>query len=145
VNSQGELIGINVAIASTGGSSGQQAGSIGVGFSIPSDVAERIADEIIADGAATHGLLGASVQDAGTVEGSTITGAYIAEATAGGAAAAAGLQAGDIVTSFNGVPITDSVDLTAQVRAAAAGSDAEVTFVRDGETQTLDVTLGTLE
>ena len=49
------------------------------------------------------------------------------------------------MTAFNGVPVTDSVDLTAQVRAAAAGSDATVTFVRDGETKTVDVTLGTLE
>ena len=49
-----------------------------------------------------------------------------------------------VVTEFNGVPITDSVDLTAQVRAAAAGSDATVTYVRDGKTQTADVTLGEL-
>ena len=56
----------------------------------------------------------------------------------------AGLQAGDIVTGFNGVPISDATDLTAQVRAAAAGSDATVTFVRDGQTRTVDVTLGQL-
>ena len=55
-----------------------------------------------------------------------------------------GLQAGDIVTGFNGVPISDATDLTAQVRAAAAGSDATVTFVRDGQTRTVDVTLGQL-
>ncbi|HAS32539.1 MAG TPA: serine protease, partial [Microbacterium sp.] len=55
-----------------------------------------------------------------------------------------GLQVGDIVTAFNGVPITDATDLTAQVRAAAGGSDATITFVRDGETRTVDVTLGEL-
>ena len=49
------------------------------------------------------------------------------------------------MTAFNGVPITDATDLTAQVRAVAAGSDAEVTYVRDGETRTLEVTLGALE
>ncbi|MDY0909332.1 S1C family serine protease [Microbacterium sp. CFBP9034] len=144
VDSEGRLIGINVAIATAGGSSGQS-GSIGVGFSIPSDIVQRITDEIIADGAATHGLLGANVLSAALVEGSTMTGAYIDEAVDGGAAAEAGLQKGDIVTAFNGVPVTDSVDLTAQVRAAAAGSEATVTFVRDGESQTVDVTLGTLE
>lgn len=64
--------------------------------------------------------------------------------TDGGAAQSAGIRSGDIVTAFNGVPISDAVDLTAQVRAAAAGSDATVTFVRDGKTQTVDVTLGTL-
>jgi putative serine protease PepD len=143
VDEEGKLIGINVAIASAGGSSGQS-GSIGVGFSIPSNIVERITDEIIENGAATHGLLGASVRDAAAVESSTITGAYIAEVVADGAAVAAGLQEGDIVTAFNGVPVTDATDLTAQVRAAAAGSDATVTFVRDGETQTVDVTLGEL-
>ncbi|GAB2852725.1 S1C family serine protease [Microbacterium insulae] len=145
VDSEGRLIGINVAIATAGGGSGGGAGSIGVGFAIPSDIAQRITEEIIENGEATHGLLGANVLSAAQVEGSTIAGAYIQEAVEGGAAAAAGLREGDIVTAFNDVPVTDSVDLTAQVRAAAAGSDATVTFVRDGETQTVDVTLGTLE
>ncbi|MBU4465109.1 MAG: PDZ domain-containing protein, partial [Actinobacteria bacterium] len=145
VDSAGKLIGINVAIASASGSSSSaQSGSIGVGFSIPSDIAKRISDELIANQTATHGLLGASVQDAASVEGATITGAYIAEVTSGGAAASAGLQKGDIVTAFNGVPVTGSVDLTAQVRAVAAGSTAKVTYVRDGKTQTAEVTLGSL-
>ncbi|WP_137845104.1 trypsin-like peptidase domain-containing protein [Microbacterium sp. 2FI] len=144
VDDEGGLIGINVAIATAGGSS-DGSGSIGVGFSIPSDIVQRISDEIIENGAATHGLLGAMVQPAASIEGSTITGAYLAELTADGAAEAGGLEAGDIVTSFNGVPITDAVDLTAQVRAAAAGSEATLTYVRDGETRTAEVTLGTLE
>lgn len=143
VDSEGQLIGINVAIASAGGSSGT-AGSIGVGFSIPSDIVERVSSEIIETGAATHGLLGANVISAAAVEDATITGAYIDEAVAGGAAAEGGLQSGDIVTGFNGVPITDSVDLTAQVRAAAAGSEATVTYVREGKTETATVTLGQL-
>ncbi len=144
VDSEGKLIGINVAIATAGGSSGGS-GSIGVGFSIPSNIVERVTGEIIDSGAASHGLLGASVRDAATVEESTMTGAYIAEVVEGGAALGAGLLVGDIVTAFNGVPVTDATDLTAQVRAAAAGSDATVTFVRDGETQTVDVTLGELQ
>jgi putative serine protease PepD len=144
VDEDGKLIGINVAIATAGGTGGES-GSIGVGFSIPSNIVERVTGEIIESGAATHGLLGASVRDAASVEASTITGAYIAEVVADGAAVSAGLQEGDIVTAFNGVPVTDATDLTAQVRAAAAGSDATVTFVRDGETQTIDVTLGELQ
>ncbi|MEV8368801.1 trypsin-like peptidase domain-containing protein [Microbacterium sp. NPDC064584] len=144
VDEDGKLIGINVAIATAGGSSGES-GSIGVGFSIPSNIVQRVTDEIIETGAATHGLLGASVRDAATVEDSTTTGAYIAEVVDGGAAAAAGLQVGDVVTAFNGVPVTDATDLTAQVRAAAAGSDATVTIVRDGKTVTLDATLGQLQ
>jgi len=145
VDADGKLIGVNVAIATAGGSSSDGSGSIGVGFSIPSDIVKRITDEIIENGEATHGLLGASVRAAASVEGATITGAYIAEVTDGGAAAAAGLQKGDIVTAFNGVPVTDATDLTAQVRAAAAGSTAKVTYVRDGKAQTVEVTLGTLE
>jgi putative serine protease PepD len=142
VNSKGELIGINVAIASSGGS--EESGSIGIGFAIPANIAQRVSDEIIADGAATHGLLGASVRDAASVEGASVSGAFIAEVTAGGAAAAAGLRAEDVVTAFNGVPITSASDLTAQVRAAAAGSDATVTYVRGGKEEELEVTLGEL-
>ncbi|WP_258130835.1 S1C family serine protease [Microbacterium sp. MYb66] len=142
VNSKGELIGINVAIASSGSS--EESGSIGIGFAIPSNIAQRVSEEIIADGAATHGLLGASVQDASNIEGATVAGAYIAEANNGGAAAAGGLEKGDIVTSFNGVPITSATDLTAQVRAAAAGSDAKVTYVRGGKSYDIEVTLGEL-
>src|SRR5690606_11409424 len=99
---------------------------IGVGFAIPSNIAERVANEIIETGSATHGLLGATVMSAAFVEGSTITGAYIDSVVPDGAAARGGLQKGDIVTAFNGIPVTDSVDLTAQVRAAAAGSAATV-------------------
>ncbi|WP_217183460.1 S1C family serine protease [Streptomyces sp. AC495_CC817] len=142
VNSKGELIGINVAIASSGSS--EDSGSIGIGFAIPSNIADRVAKEIIADGAATHGLLGASVRDAASVEGSAQAGAYIAEVTGGGAAEKAGLKADDIVTAFNGVPISSASDLTAQVRAAAAGSDAKVTYVRGGKQYEIEVTLGAL-
>jgi putative serine protease PepD len=144
VDEEGQLIGINVAIASTGGSSSSQAGSIGVGFSIPSNIVQRITDEIIDTGAATHGLLGAMVGDAASQEGATTSGAYISEVTSGGAAAAAGLRAGDIVTSFAGLPITDATDLTAQVRALAAGSTATVVYQRDGQTASAEVTLGSL-
>ncbi|WP_405375610.1 MULTISPECIES: S1C family serine protease [unclassified Microbacterium] len=144
VDDEGKLIGINVAIASAGGSSSSQSGSIGVGFSIPSNVVERVAGEIIDDGAATHGLLGAMVGNAADVEGATVAGAAISDVTPGGAAAEAGLDSGDVVTEFNGVPVRDATDLTAQVRALAAGSDATVIYVRDGQTRTAQVTLGEL-
>ncbi|WP_125131728.1 trypsin-like peptidase domain-containing protein [Microbacterium sp. 10M-3C3] len=145
VNSEGKLIGINVAIASAGGSSsGGQSGSIGVGFSIPSDIAQRVSQEIIENGSATHGLLGASVQPASSVQGTDIAGAYLADVSQGGAAQQAGLRKGDIVTEFNGKPITDATDLTAQVRALAAGSEAKITYVRGGSSETATVTLGEL-
>ncbi|WP_150957491.1 S1C family serine protease [Microbacterium testaceum] len=146
VDNQGKLIGINVAIASAGGSSssGGQSGNIGVGFSIPSDIAKRVSTEIIDNGSASHGLLGASVQDAASIQGATTTGAYIADVSGGGAAQAAGLQKGDVITKFNGIPITNSIDLTAQVRALAAGSKAEVVYNRNGQERTAEVTLGSM-
>ncbi|MCM3614341.1 trypsin-like peptidase domain-containing protein [Microbacterium enclense] len=145
VDDQGKLIGINVAIASAGGSSsGGQSGNIGVGFSIPSDIAKRISSEIIENGSATHGLLGASVQDAAAQQGATTTGALVAEAVSGGAAQAAGLTKGDVITEFNGIPVTNSIDLTAQVRALAAGAKAEVTYLRGGQQKTAEVTLGSM-
>ena len=145
VDSEGRLIGVNVAILSAGGAQ-TEAGNIGVGFAVPSNLAERIANEIIDNGSATHGLLGATVTSAEADGNSDTVGALIAEAPAdGGAAAEAGLQAGDVVTEFNGVPITDQTDLTAQVRALPGGATAELTFTRDGESNTVEVTLGTFE
>jgi putative serine protease PepD len=144
VDSDGKLIGVNVAILSAGGATAE-AGNIGVGFAVPSNLAKRIASEIIENGSATHGLLGATVTSAESDAESDRVGALISEVSPDGAAAAAGLQAGDIVTEFNGVPITDQTDLTAQVRALPGGAQAGLTFLRDGESQTVDVTLGTFE
>lgn len=147
LNSDGDVIGINVAIASAGSSSGQS-GSIGVGFAIPSNIAQRVAGELIENGAATHGLLGASVANVTEDPDQTdaeVVGASIVELTSGGAAESAGLRVGDIVTGFNGLPITGKTDLTAQVRAVAAGDTATVTYVRDGKATTVDVVLGTLQ
>ena len=145
VDSEGKLIGVNVAILSAGGAAQATAGNIGVGFAVPSNLAKRIADEIIENGAATHGLLGATVGSAEAEGSSDVVGALISEVSAGGAAESAGLEAGDVVTEFNGVPITDQTDLTAQVRALPGGAEAEVTFTRDGESQTAQVTLDTFE
>lgn len=144
LDAKGRLIGINVAIASAGSSSSGQSGNIGVGFALPSNLAKRVADEIIATGTATHGLLGAQVSDAASAQGSTIEGALIEKATAGGAAENAGIQAGDIVTRFNGVLITDASDITAQVRTLAAGSKVEIEVNRNGKTIAIQATLGGL-
>jgi len=144
LNGKGQLIGINVAIANAGGGSTAAAGSIGVGFAIPSNLAQRISEELIADGKATHGLLGASVTSASGDADSATVGALIKEISSGGAADKAGLKSGDVVTNFNGVPITDANDLTAQVRALAAGADAKLTYVRDGKAVTVSVTVGEL-
>jgi len=142
VDGSGRLVGINVAIASTGGAS-SQSGNIGVGFAIPADLARRVADDLMATGSASHGLLGATVRNASSSDGSVV-GAVVDEVTPGGAAATAGLASGDIVTEFGGYPITGSIDLTAQVRRHAAGEEVELTYVRGGENHTVTVTLGRL-
>jgi putative serine protease PepD len=145
LDGDGKLIGVNVAIANAGGTS-STAGSIGVGFAIPSNLAKRVGQEIIQNGKASHGLLGASVRDVAAGDSSTpVGGAFIAEVQSGGAAAAAGLKQGDIVTAFGGIPIGKASDLTAQVRALAGGSDVELTVLRGGQKQQVEVELGTLQ
>lgn len=140
LDANAKLIGINVAILSNSSSSSGTAGSIGIGFAIPSNQVQRVAEEIIANGNATHGLLGATVTS--TAADAATRGALVKEVTAGGPAASAGVVAGDVITQFNGVRVNDQVDLTAMVRAQAAGSDATVTVVRNGQAQTLTVKLG---
>lgn len=143
-NTQGEIIGVNVAIASAGSSaSSAQSGNIGVGFSIPINVAKRVAQEIIATGAATHGQLGLSVQDKASGTSSEFTtGAEVAAVTPGSAAAKAGLKIGDVVTELAGHTVTDASELTAAAREQAAGTTAKITFQRDGQDQEADITLG---
>ena len=148
VNAQGQVIGINVAIASAGGSStgdSSASGNIGVGFSIPSATAKRVADEIIKDGRATHGYLGASVSGytpAGASSEAFSSGAKVRSVESGSPADEAGLKANDVVTAFNGKPITDADALTAGVRELGAGSKAEVTFRRGNDERTATVTVG---
>lgn len=139
VNEFGELIGINVAIATAGNG---EAGSIGVGFAIPSNTAYRIATEIIELGYATHGLLGALVRDNTQENSSFSTGAYVEQVTEGGAAAAAGVRSGDVVISFGGQRVNGSADLTALVRAEAAGASVQMEVLRGSSKISFDVTLG---
>ncbi len=139
VNSTGELIGINVAIATAGGG---ESGSIGVGFAIPSNTAHRIAQEIVNTGAASHGLLGALVRDNSEADSSFSTGALVEDLTEGGAAERAGIRIGDVVVKFAGKRVNGASDLTALVRAQAAGAKVQVEVLRDGVVLSLTATLG---
>lgn len=144
LDADGRLIGINVAIA-TGGSGNQ--GNIGVGFAIPSNVAARVAAELIERGEASHGLLGvsvANVADDPEQANAIVIGASIVEVVSGGAAEQAGLRVGDIIISLGEVPITSKTDITAQVRTHAAGSTVELGFVRGDQIRFVEVTLGDL-
>ena len=145
VNDKGQVLGINVAIASAGSSSsGSQSGSIGVGFSIPSNNAYRIAQEIIKTGTATHAMLGAYVSDAmsSTGGGGFSIGAKISKLMPNSPAGKAGLQVGDVVTRFNGKAVNSATDLTADVRLLAPGTKVTLTVLRGGKSIQIEVTLG---
>jgi putative serine protease PepD len=139
VNMNGELVGINSAIATLGADAGgTQGGSIGLGFAIPVDQAKRIADELIQTGSASRASLGVQVgNDAG------VDGAKIVEVTSGGAAAAAGLPSGVTVTKLDDRVIGSADALVAAVRSKAPGDKVTLTYLdAAGKTQTVEVTLG---
>ena len=135
VNGSGAVIGVNSAIASMATGAGQP-GSIGLGFAIPIDVVKRITDELIQTGTSRTPIVG--VQLNMTFEG---PGAKVAEVTAGGPAAAAGLEVDDIVMTVNGSLIADPTSLIVTVRSFAPGDTVELTVTRDGQTLTVPVTL----
>ncbi|MUL85767.1 MULTISPECIES: S1C family serine protease [unclassified Mycolicibacterium] len=142
VNMNGELVGINSAIATMGGDSPQaQSGSIGLGFAIPVDQAKRIADELIQSGTASHASLGVQVSNDTTSDG-----AKIVEVTNGGAAAVAGLPSGVVVTKVDDRVIGSADALVAAVRSKAPGDKVTLTFLdQGGKPQTIEVTLGKAE
>ncbi len=139
VNMNGELIGVNSAIATLGGESHDaQSGSIGLGFAIPVDQAKRIADELIRTGTASHASLGVQVSN-----DSTTNGAKIVDVTAGGPAAGAGLPSGVVITKLDDRVINSSDALVAAVRSRAPGDKVTLTYLdAAGKPQTVDVTLG---
>jgi putative serine protease PepD len=143
VNDKGQLIGINVAIASATNTSAQ-VGNIGLGFAIPSNVAKRVADQIIKTGKVSHGLLGAFVSDAkhSDASASFSVGAKIEKLTPGGPAEKGGMQVGDVVIECDGKPIDSAKNLTAAIRSNPALAKVSLKVLRDGAEVVLSVTLG---
>lgn len=147
VNAEGAVIGVNVAIASAGGSSesGGQ-GNIGVGFSIPINHAKQVAEQIIETGKATHGQLGVTVRgtSASGSDSAFSAGATVADVTPGSAADKAGLKKGDVIVKLGNRTISDAAELTAAVREQPGGATVKMEFTRDGKAQSVDVTLETM-
>jgi len=141
VNMNGEVIGINTAIASLQNGGGQ-AGSIGVGFAIPINQARQTADQLASGQQVDHAFLGVNVAGA-TPAGEPVSGAYITDIQANSPAATAGLQAGDVVTRFGDRSIDGPDALVAAVRSQDPATKVTVTYQRDGQTKTVEVTLGT--
>jgi S1-C subfamily serine protease len=145
VNAAGEVVGINTAIASVASSmpgGSDQGGNIGVGFAVPSNTAERIAIEIIENGSAVQTLLGVSATTEGDSGSAIGAGARIVSVQGGSPAGDAGLQAGDVVTAIDQRPITTSTELTAAVRSNSPGDEVTLTVRRGGDSETVEVTLG---
>ena len=128
----GKVIGVNAQIKSESG------GNDGVGFAIPSSTVERIADALISDGAVEHAYLGVSIDDADDADG-----ARIAEVRSGTPAARGGLETGDVVTAIDGEEVGSADELRTRIDAQKPGDEIELTIRRDGDTDTLTVTLGT--
>jgi len=137
----GQVVGINSAIKTAGGSGQSQGGNIGLGFAIPIDQAKPIIDELVAKGKATHARLGVTVGDAQSSDGLT-QGARLGEATSGGAADKAGLQAGDVVTAVDGKAIASGDALVAAVRSHRPGDQVKIDFTRNAKAQSVTATLG---
>lgn len=138
LDDNGNLIGLNVAIASAGAT---DSGNVGVGFAIPSDYVKRITAELIATGEGSHGFLGVSLQDYSENNSAFTSGAALSNITSGGAADNAGLQAGDVITSVDGDATASAAQLAAIVKQDAPGTEVEVTYIRDGAEKTAKVTL----
>ena len=139
-DTSGAVIGINSSIKSLATSSDGQAGSIGLGFAIPSDLVVSVADQLIASGTASHGMLGVTVKAATTTVGSdTYVGAEVQDVSAGSGASAAGIRAGDVIVKVEGQEVTSPKQLIGYVRRYKAGDTVSMTIVRDGQTQDVSV------
>ena len=142
VDINGRVIGVPSSIASLGASAGSQAGSIGLGFSIPINEAKSIADQLIADGTAEHPFLGVSLKDGSVKQGEAErNAAIVGDVTANSPASAAGLKKDDAIIAVDGESVNGSESLVAQIRERSVGSKVELTIVRDGKEQTVSATL----
>ncbi|MDP9820081.1 trypsin-like peptidase domain-containing protein [Spirilliplanes yamanashiensis] len=132
VNTNGEVVGINTAIAT----SGQSTGNIGVGFAIPSDKASAVANALMKGEKVSHPYLGVSL-----TESAGVTGAVVGSVTANGPAAKAGLREGDVITKVGDKVVGDSDDVISAVQSGTVGQQVTVTYTRNGQEATAQATL----
>jgi serine protease Do len=141
VNLHGEIVGINTAIASRTG------GNMGIGFAIPSNMAQRVKELIIEGGEVVRGWLGAVIQNltqdlAASFQFDSTQGVLIGDVVEDGPADRAGLRSGDIVDRFDGHSVTKANQLRNRVAETTPGSKVELRIFRDGEYQTLTAEIG---
>ena len=142
VNLNGELIGINSQILA-GGPSG---GNIGIGFSIPSNMAKSVMEQLLKDGRVRRGMLGINIQNITTdtakaLELKDTAGVLVSNVRAGSAGEKAGLKRGDIIVAINGEKMDDSNVLRNKVAGTLPGSEIRLTVMRDGGQQELTAVL----
>ncbi len=143
VNLNGELIGINSQILSPGGSGG---GNIGIAFSIPSNMAKSVMDQLLKDGKVRRGMLGINIQNitddtAQALDLKDKSGILVSNVKTGSAADKAGIKRGDIIININGEKVEDSNVLRNKVAGTLPGTDIKITVVRDGGNVELTATL----
>ncbi|MEX0778141.1 MAG: DegQ family serine endoprotease [Balneolales bacterium] len=141
INMNGEIIGINTAIAS------QSGGFQGVGFAIPSNIASRNMESIIEEGTVVRGFIGieyapVTEEIANAFDLEETGGILVNDVTEEGPATEAGLQSGDVITEINGEPIENPREFPFTVGNMRPGDEVTLTYIRDGETNTVDITLG---
>ena len=137
----GRVIGVNTAIYSPSG------GSVGIGFDIPADIAERTTRELMAGRKIVRGYLGVTIQNvtediAGSLGLLPNQGALVKDVVPGGPADKAGMQPGDVVLAANGHDVASNSELTRIVALAKAGDPIHLKVLRNGKTLNLDVTSG---
>ncbi|EJZ18173.1 Do family serine endopeptidase, partial [Rhizobium sp. Pop5] len=143
-NMKGEVIGINTAIISPSG------GSIGIGFSVPSELASGVVEQLRQYGETRRGWLGVRIQPvtddiAESLGLDTAKGALVAGVIKGGPVDDGSIKAGDVILKFDGKAVTEMRDLPRVVAESAVGKQVDVVVLRDGKEQTVKVTLGRLE
>ena len=136
VNLRGQVVGVNSAIATTGGAFAGEAGNIGVGFAIPMEQVKVTAAQILSSGEAKYPVIGANVNT-----GDRRGGAEIVDVPAGTPAAVAGLEEGDIVTAVGDKKVNDGISLIVAIRSHQPGETIRLTVLRDGDEVKVDITL----
>ncbi len=137
----GRVIGVNTAIFSPSG------GSVGIGFAIPSDVADSVTKQLINGGKIQRGYIGATIQNFTPESAEALglgdqKGAIVADLSPGGPSAKAGLQVGDVVISVNSIAIKSSTELTRQVARVRAGDVLRLEVIREGKKRMVDIRSG---
>jgi putative serine protease PepD len=135
VECDGELVGIPTAGAAVPGSAG---GNIGLGFAIPVDIAQAVANQLIETGHVSHASFGLAVSPVAA----PAAGLHVNSVQSGGPAAAAGLRPGDVITEIDGQPATSADQLIALTITKKAGDKVDLAYVRAGQTHETTVTLG---